>query len=333
MPVPEDYRQWNDSEIAEARASKNRHTMVAAARGQLCWLRNKPTNLHFLRVPGILESDLSCSGDFRTDFGRYFVALAHALTPTMLDEYDLIYCMHWDDPVPDLLAKTSRPLVLHYGGQAFRSVIQRLCDTGILSHPQVKVVSYSQMEQRRFAEYINAVTVIPFGKDPEDYGGYRGESESILVVNNNLYSRSESSPWLLRNAVQGFPYYLAGAGNAGGYCLTYQELIQAMRTHAVCLHLGVRQVPYTLALIECMLIGIPVVSLRYGDIDNIIEHGVSGFIGNTPIELNRFVNGLMQSSRQRIEMGEAGRQRAQKLFHIDEVSSKWDDLFDAAVRQ
>lgn len=299
--------------------------MLSAAKDQLVWLRETPPNLRFLHVPGVRELNLPNHGTFYSYFRSLFSLYSSRLR-NAFDDFDIIYWMHWDDAIPELLGRSSVPMILHYGGQAFRSTIERLHDKGMLYASTLQIVSYSPDEMARFGKHAPRVRVIPFGKAPEQYQGYTGEQCTALIVQNNFFKRSESSPWLLRDATEELQYTLYGVGNQT-QCLAYPELLSTYRTHRLLLYFGVRNVPYTLTLIEAMMTGTPVVSLKFGSIERYIEHEKDGFICNSAKEMNKFAHMLLNDFAYSHFISSNARKRAVSEWGLPLISKQWNQLF------
>jgi len=72
--------------------------------------------------------------------------------------------------------------------------------------------------------------------------------------------------------------------------------------------------------VEAMAAGLPVISTRVGAIPEVVEHGVTGYLlgDNTPAAISSYVLDLVKARNKRLEMGYAGRQRAQDIFSVQE---------------
>ena len=72
--------------------------------------------------------------------------------------------------------------------------------------------------------------------------------------------------------------------------------------------------------VEAMAAGLPVISTRVGAIAEVVEHGVTGYLldDNTPAAICSYVLDLVKERNKRLEMGYAGRKRAQDIFNVQE---------------
>jgi glycosyltransferase involved in cell wall biosynthesis len=89
--------------------------------------------------------------------------------------------------------------------------------------------------------------------------------------------------------------------------------------------------PFGLVAVEGMARSLPVVATRSGGLQEIVEHGVTGFIVDKDARaLREAVEPLLTDPVLRARMGEAGRDRVERMFHpqtqmgriIEEVMSR-----------
>jgi glycosyltransferase involved in cell wall biosynthesis len=91
---------------------------------------------------------------------------------------------------------------------------------------------------------------------------------------------------------------------------------------------------FGLVALEAMRSGCAVLATRVGGLPEVVEDGVSGalFAPDDPAALAHLLASLTET--QLAEMGAAGRQRFEKLFHIDRVADELDALYrEVLVRQ
>jgi Glycosyl transferases group 1 len=77
---------------------------------------------------------------------------------------------------------------------------------------------------------------------------------------------------------------------------------------------------------EAMLTGLAVVTTNSHGEDEYIENGVNGFATNDPGELVEYLRYLLSHPEQTRKIGQAGRETAQRVFHIDRFVDQWNDL-------
>ncbi|MEG8184673.1 glycosyltransferase family 4 protein [Nocardia terpenica] len=93
-------------------------------------------------------------------------------------------------------------------------------------------------------------------------------------------------------------------------------------SHARCLLFPICwEEPFGLVMIEAMACGTPVVALRGGAVDEVIDHGVTGLICDHPDELPDALHAVRA-----IDPGQC-RRRVEKLFSIDRLGSDYETTF------
>ena len=134
----------------------------------------------------------------------------------------------------------------------------------------LQVVRYSPKERQYFesvGSFAGEDALIRFGKYPSDYGPWVGDDAVVGNVTQDMAKRGDAcglSFWLA--ATEGLPAKPAGQGSeelpGGVGKLSYPDMIEYLRRIRVYLYTGTQPASYTLGLIEAMLSGVPVVSVR-----------------------------------------------------------------------
>ena len=89
----------------------------------------------------------------------------------------------------------------------------------------------------------------------------------------------------------------------------------------------------SMAIIEAMALGKPVVVTDAGGNPELVEDGVTGLlIERTPEALSAALIGLLADRERRQNMGEAARQRARRLFSADVMVDNVEALYHRMVR-
>jgi len=65
---------------------------------------------------------------------------------------------------------------------------------------------------------------------------------------------------------------------------------------------------------------------NYYEIEEIIEHGVSGFIGHSIQEMRGYIEQLLNDHQLAKEISANARARAIELFGKEKISKQWDDF-------
>jgi len=86
-----------------------------------------------------------------------------------------------------------------------------------------------------------------------------------------------------------------------------------------------------LALIEAMLVGLPVVGLATTELVTVIENGVSGFIETDPAKLVEPMQMLLADPAAARRIGRAGRRIAAERFDIHRFVRDWEETFDLVI--
>lgn len=207
----------------------------------------------------------------------------------------------------------------------------------------LKVVRYSKMEVN-IPQNIGCDKIIPFYKDPAEYGPWNGAGNEVITVAQNMEARAQFCNFdAFKEIVQGFNGKLYGKSNEqtvdlnGGY-LTYDEMKQKMRDARVYVYTGTQPASYTLNFIEAMITGVPMVCLgpqhatslniagNVYEIPEIIQNGVNGFWSDDIAELRKYVTALLADKKLATRIGALGRETAIKLFGKETVKAKWKEF-------
>ena len=87
-------------------------------------------------------------------------------------------------------------------------------------------------------------------------------------------------------------------------------------------------------LIQYMACGLPVVASSVGVNRTIVEHGVNGFLADTPAEWKQALEQLLASPALRMQMGMAGRRKVESLYSVQANAPRIAAWFhDVASRQ
>lgn len=84
--------------------------------------------------------------------------------------------------------------------------------------------------------------------------------------------------------------------------------------------------PWTTNLYEAMLLGSAVVTTKHFNEQEIVRHGVDGFLSNEVSDLDNFTAFLMQHPKTAVEMGNRARMRAVYYFKNNPFLEKWGRL-------
>jgi glycosyltransferase involved in cell wall biosynthesis len=90
----------------------------------------------------------------------------------------------------------------------------------------------------------------------------------------------------------------------------------------------IRYTSLGLAVIEAMLVGLPIVGLATTELVSVIRNGENGFIDTRPDRLATAMQQLLADPAQARAMGEAARRTAQERFGIERFVADWMEAFE-----
>jgi N-acetyl-alpha-D-glucosaminyl L-malate synthase BshA len=90
---------------------------------------------------------------------------------------------------------------------------------------------------------------------------------------------------------------------------------------------------FGLAALEAMSCGVPVVGSRIGGLPEVIEHEKTGFLcdPNDVDCMKAIVLGLLKNEPLRQQIGQAARERAQRLFNRDRIVAQYVDAYERVL--
>lgn len=111
------------------------------------------------------------------------------------------------------------------------------------------------------------------------------------------------------------------------------EILAALDLIVLCSRPIIETLP--VCLVESDAMGLPAVSTRVGSVDDIVEDGVTGYLV-PPGDVDGFtdrIGQLLADAHLRREFGAAARERALRLFRIDDMVRNYDRLFTEIVEK
>jgi hypothetical protein len=88
----------------------------------------------------------------------------------------------------------------------------------------------------------------------------------------------------------------------------------------------IRYTSLGLAIIEAMMVGLPVVGLATAELVSVIENGVSGFIDTDRHRLIPHMRDLIDDPQLARRLGETARQRAEARFNVGRFVRDWEEV-------
>lgn len=170
-------------------------------------------------------------------------------------------------------------------------------------------------------------TVIEHGVTVPDDVRYRGGLARGLVAINHLSRRGRRlGADIYATAQAQLPLDLVGmeADLPGGIGeVEHARLPAFMADYRLFFH-PARYTSLGLAVIEAMMVGLPVVGLATTELSTVIENGHSGYTDTRPDALIAAMRELLREPALARELGERGRRRALERFHIDRFVADWN---------
>jgi glycosyltransferase involved in cell wall biosynthesis len=210
----------------------------------------------------------------------------------------------------------------------------------------LKIVRYSPMEYN-LPGFAGADKIIRFYKDENEFCNWLGDTEEIITFIQNAPARYEFVNFkALIDGTKGLNATLYGPLNENvtdikcGGKLTYQGIKDKLRMSRVFFYTGTHPASYTLAFIEAMMTGIPIVSighllgnsffkLQLWEIQNIIQNGVDGYVFDDIKELHFYSEELLKNKPLAMQIGAMGRKKAIGMFGKEVIKKDWLDFFNS----
>jgi glycosyltransferase involved in cell wall biosynthesis len=164
---------------------------------------------------------------------------------------------------------------------------------------------------------------------------FTGELEKGIVVINNLTSRGRLLGLdLFLEARKHVPLDLVGmgTGSLGLGEILHPDLPQFVSKYRFFFN-PIRWTSLGLAILEAMMIGIPVVGLATTELSSVIQNDKSGFIHT---DLNYLIDKmklLLENKELAVQLGKEGRSTAMERFNIERFTKEWKELFMQTIHQ
>ena len=156
---------------------------------------------------------------------------------------------------------------------------------------------------------------------------YRGEQERGLVVINHLARRGRRlglDIFLQAREEVALDLVGMGAQELGGIGEIRHALLPAFAADYRFLFNPIRYTSMGLAVIEAMMIGMPIVGLATTEMATAIENGKSGYVDTNPAMLVARMQELMRYPALAKQLGEQARRRALERFGIRRFVDDWN---------
>jgi glycosyltransferase involved in cell wall biosynthesis len=267
------------------------------------------------------------------------------VTPDFVRCFDLVIVVHdiffiarnWE-------ALSQRPVIWRTIGQAIESLdelVKPYREQGLL------IVRWSPAE-RRLPLYAGHDAFIRGYKFPEQYAEWTGGQPGyIITFCSALVERYPNEYSFFEASVEGLECVVGGS-NSKELCPQAVGIVneevqrKLLREASAYFYCHGAEVPYTLNFIEAWMMGIPIVAISksvvskhkntaYYEVDELIEHGVDGYIVDSVDEAKSCLSHLIESAETARRVGAAGRRKAVQLFGFAEAAARWQALIGSVV--
>jgi hypothetical protein len=253
---------------------------------------------------------------------------------------------HWERDQYELLTPAQRALPRIYlehdppglpGGASADDARAPLWPTDLrhpVDDPAVLLVHVTPFNDLMWDSGRTPTRVIEHGVAVPDGVRWRGDVERGLVVTNHLARRGRRmGADLFTRLRTTLPLDLVGMGATalGGLGEVDHPQLPAFAAAYRFLFSPVRYSSLSLAVIEAMMIGMPVVALATAEMATVIEHGISGFAVTDTRQLAIAMRALLGDAGLARSLGDAARQRACERFAIARFSADWDAALRAVT--
>lgn len=171
------------------------------------------------------------------------------------------------------------------------------------------------------------VRIIEHGAIVPDNANYTGDIPKGLVVIDNLHMRGRQFGLDIFEAVrERIPLDLVGMvakGFDGPAALSHAQFAAFTSSYRFIFN-PVRYGSHELAVIEAMMIGLPIVGLATTELATVIENGVSGFVDTDINRLVSHMHVLLNDRDYARRLGEGARRRAMQRFSIGRFVADWN---------
>lgn len=201
--------------------------------------------------------------------------------------------------------------------------------------PDMLLVHVTPYNQLMWDSGRTPTHVIEHGVIAPERVRYRGDVPRGLVIVNHLARRGR------RLGADVFEYVRTrvpldligmGAQESGGLGeIQHAELAQFAAQYRFLFN-PIRYTSLGLAVIEAMMVGMPVVALATTEMARVVQNGVNGYADTRVDTLIEHMNRLLSDPEHAQRLGQAGRAYAMRRFSIERFVHDWEAAFTSVAR-
>ena len=239
------------------------------------------------------------------------------------------------------------PLSLSFNCPRFLTTIHRPVDKqyaeAMKVYPKIKLVAISEDHKKSMEEFgVPVYSVVYNGINPARYEFNNSSGDYLLYLSRLNREKGVLTAIEIAKAA-GQKLIITGnsAGNAEWSFflheiqprlndenisfrgqVNFQEKVELLKNAKALLFPIDRREPFGLVMIEAMACGTPVIGFRKGSVPEIIEHGKTGFIVDTPEEMIKVIEWLPEINRK------VCRQTVEEKFSLKQMVNKYEKIYE-----
>lgn len=203
----------------------------------------------------------------------------------------------------------------------------------VVNDPAITLVHVTDFNRMMWDNNATPARVVDHGIVPPRVG-YTGELEKGIVIINDLSERGRRlGVDIFLEARKHVPIDLIGMNtkDIGGLGeILHPQLPEFISRYRFFFN-PIRYTSLGLAVLEAMMIGIPVVGMATTELVTVINNGVSGFIDTNLSRLVEKMKLLIHDRELAASIGTAGKQVAEERFNIQRFTRDWERLFREVI--
>jgi hypothetical protein len=196
--------------------------------------------------------------------------------------------------------------------------------------PNVLLVHVTQFNRLMWNSRRSPTRVIEHGVIAPRAASYTGELERGIVAVNHLARRGRRlGADVYQHARSQTPLDLVGMGSEelSGLGEVQHKKLPAFIARYRYFFNPIRYTSLGLAVIEAMMVGMPIIGLATTEMPTVVQNGVSGYVDTDIDKLIVHMKELTKNPAEAQQLGAAAKRHACERFHIGRFIHDWNDAF------